>query len=84
MALAFAERLDGFITALIADKAQRAAVRTAIFPQGRASLGEAKVDELPLLPGEEQTFALAALGAGTWLVARNAGPRKLRLTATLE
>lgn len=49
VALAFAERLDGFVTALVADTAQRAALRTALFPQGRTALGAAKVDALPQL-----------------------------------
>lgn len=63
VALAFAERLDGFITALITDKDQRAAVRTAIFPQNRASLGDAKVDKLPLLLTDLEGQLTKNLGA---------------------
>ena len=65
VALAFTERLDGFLTGIILDKTQRAALRTALFPQGRAALGEAKVDALPQLLTDVQgqlTKNLAAFG----------------------
>ena len=39
---------------------------------------------MALLPGAELTLALADLGAGPWLVARNAGPRALNVVATLS
>jgi hypothetical protein len=39
---------------------------------------------LTLLPGEEQTVELAALGTGPWLVALNTGPRGLSAVARLD